>query len=566
MVDRAPDAARYRAFLSYSHKNSAAAAKLHRRLETYRMPKRLVGTETPRGPVPERLAPIFRDRDEFPAATDLSEEVCAALAESGCLIILCSPAAAESDWVAEEIRTFRSLHPDRPILAAIIDGEPIDCFPESLRTSGPGGARIEPLATDLRPQGDGKTLGLLKLVAGITGVALDALVQRDAARRIRRVTAVTAAAVVAMLMMAALTLVALNARSEAESQRAETEGMVEFMLTDLRRELRGVGRLDIMAAVNDRALAYYDRQRSLGRFNAVSAIAARVDHTAGEDLLTRGRTDAALALFRKAHHATASLLVRSPDDPDIIFAHAQSEYWLGRVHELRQDWPIAQRQYTRFASLVDGLIAADPDNPDFMKQVAWAAVDLGNVQLNGIKDSGAAQRSYDKAVQWFGRAVEAQPDDGRTRLALANAYGWLADSYFMREMWRESLANRLQQLGIVERLYRADPVNLEHAYRRALAQRAVARSYSKVGDGQRAGALMHEAYGWAVRLSIRDPNNGEWSLFKGMVGCELYHGDYGLPAALSREQLAREIRISDSRVRQENQNDFRLRNCVEALK
>ena len=141
--------------------------------------------------VPERLWPIFRDREELPAATDLSETVREALAQSGALIILCSPHAAGSLWVAEEIEVFRRLHPDRPILAAILDGDPPDCFPGKLRAFGQDGTWHEPLATDLRPQGDGAHLGLLKLVAGITGVGLDALVQRDAARRIRRVMAVT---------------------------------------------------------------------------------------------------------------------------------------------------------------------------------------------------------------------------------------------------------------------------------------------------------------------------------------------------------------------------------------
>ena len=54
-------------------------------------------------------------------------------------------------------------------------------------------------------------------------------------------TAVTAVAVIAMLVMAALALIALNARREAERQRAEAEGQIEFMLTDLRTRLKGVG-------------------------------------------------------------------------------------------------------------------------------------------------------------------------------------------------------------------------------------------------------------------------------------------------------------------------------------
>jgi hypothetical protein len=63
-------AERFAAFISYSHADAAAARWLHHRLETFRMPRALVGTETPFGPVARRLPPSFRDRDELPASGD----------------------------------------------------------------------------------------------------------------------------------------------------------------------------------------------------------------------------------------------------------------------------------------------------------------------------------------------------------------------------------------------------------------------------------------------------------------------------------------------------------------
>src|ERR1041385_4390728 len=120
--------ARYWAFISYSHKDAAFGRKLHKRLESYVLPQRLVGRETARGTVPRRLTPIFRDREELPAAGDLTAEVRAALQVSRSLIVVCSPAAAASPWVAREAETFRALHPERPILAAIVEGEPDECF------------------------------------------------------------------------------------------------------------------------------------------------------------------------------------------------------------------------------------------------------------------------------------------------------------------------------------------------------------------------------------------------------------------------------------------------------
>ena len=68
-----PAAIRYRAFLSYSHADKAWAKWLHAALEGFRMDKDLVGRETPLGPVPKTLRPIFRDREDFSGGHTLTE-------------------------------------------------------------------------------------------------------------------------------------------------------------------------------------------------------------------------------------------------------------------------------------------------------------------------------------------------------------------------------------------------------------------------------------------------------------------------------------------------------------
>ena len=114
----------YRAFISYSHADQRWGRWLHRRLESYRVPRKLVGKETAEGAVPARLTPIFRDRDDLPAGADLTEEVQASLRDSRFLVVICSPAAAQSKWVNQEILLFKRLHGEGRVLAAIVDGEP----------------------------------------------------------------------------------------------------------------------------------------------------------------------------------------------------------------------------------------------------------------------------------------------------------------------------------------------------------------------------------------------------------------------------------------------------------
>ena len=87
---------RYWAFISYSHKDAGWAAKIHRRLETWRVPRNLVGRVTSSGTIPRKLFPIFRDRDELSGGENLDDVLKAALKQSRYLVVLCSPGSAAS--------------------------------------------------------------------------------------------------------------------------------------------------------------------------------------------------------------------------------------------------------------------------------------------------------------------------------------------------------------------------------------------------------------------------------------------------------------------------------------
>ena len=63
---------KYRAFISYSHRDERRASWLHKSIEGYRVPKPLIGQPSRDGAIPSKLFPIFRDRDELASSPDLS--------------------------------------------------------------------------------------------------------------------------------------------------------------------------------------------------------------------------------------------------------------------------------------------------------------------------------------------------------------------------------------------------------------------------------------------------------------------------------------------------------------
>ena len=222
---------KYRAFISYSHKDEKWAAWLHKALETFSVPKYLVGETTSMGTVPARMGKVFRDREELSSSHSLGTELTQALEDSACQIVICSPNAAISHWTNEEILTYKRLGRESRIFCLIVDGEPgtdAECFPPAVRFQmGADGVLsnrpAEPIAADARPQGDGKQNAKLKLIAGMLGVGFDALKQRENQRRHRRMLLVTAAAVTGMVITSGLATLAVLARNEADVQRRQAE-------------------------------------------------------------------------------------------------------------------------------------------------------------------------------------------------------------------------------------------------------------------------------------------------------------------------------------------------------
>lgn len=494
--------ARFAAFISYSHADAEAAAKLQRQLERYKLPKNVgVAAQDQE----RRLGRVFRDRDDLAAAPSLSDAISDALAASGALIVICSPDAKKSRWVNEEIALFRKIHPGRPVLAALVAGLPGESFPDALSDGG-----LEPLAADLRKEGDGWSLGFLKVVAGIAGVPLDALVQRDAQRRVRRVTAITLVALAAMLVMGVMTAYAISARNEAARQRASAEGLVEYMLTDLRAKLKGVGRLDVMDDVNQRAMEHYSRQGDLASLPADALERrARVLHAMGEDDDRSGNLAAALAKFREAHRATEALLRKDPENPDRIFAHAQSEYWVGQAAWRIRDRATTERHWQGYVTEARKLLDRDMDKARANLEMGYALGNLCDLYLHDNHDVAKAIDYCQRSISFERAALRFAPDRTEISIALANRYGWLADALLAQKSFEAAREARLSEQAIIDGLVEKDPRNFELRFRQSWPLLGMATIAIEQGKPRQAAQESQKVIE-AIRLLVaEEPRNTE---------------------------------------------------------
>jgi eukaryotic-like serine/threonine-protein kinase len=506
---------RYAAFLSYSHDDSRWAQWLHRRLENYRVPKRLIGTPGRDGPIGARLGTIFRDRDELPTSDDLGSTIRAALAESAAMIVICSPSAARSRWVHGEVEAFQALGRGDRIACFIVAGKPgatdmeAVCFPSALTAAGDDGVAKEPLAADARAEGDGRDRAFLRLVAGLLGVSYDALARREAQRRQRRMLAITTASVFGMAIAIGLAATAWVARNDAQRRQAQAEDILGFMLGDLRGKLTTVGRLDLMRAVDDKATTYFATLDPRDLSDRALEEQARSLTGIGQVRLDEGKHDEAMAAFREAYARSSALYDRQPKNGQRLFDRAQAEYWIGAVYVRQGRYDETQTWFTHYRDSALKLAAMNPSNFAWQREVAYGRENLAVLDQRRGRNKEAEQGFRSELGLYHGW-LKTHPNDTGLRSEAANAASFLGSLALADGRLDVAQARFEEQLDGYTRNRKAEPDNAAWKLNWLDTRVLLAQAQAAQGKLEDAGRSVADASELAARLAAQDPSNREW--------------------------------------------------------
>ncbi|MBT8068775.1 MAG: tetratricopeptide repeat protein [Gammaproteobacteria bacterium] len=397
----------YSAFISYTHADKRWARWLHKSLESYSVPGSVDTTKSPLHLKGRKLGRFFLDEAELGSSSDLSQSIIDALKASSALIVICSPAAAASAWVDEEIRTYRSIHGRGRIFCLIVDGYPaaaatnldpaLECFPSALLEG------TEPLAADVRGGRSQKGEARDRLVAGLLQVGFDDLRQRELARRNQRLLVTSVASIGVAAVAIGLMVFAVNARNEAERQReaaeiasARSEQMLEFVLESFQSA-------DPYKANGLEITAEEILHRSLARIE---------EELSGEEDVRRTMREAmALVYHRLGEYRTAASLLRKNLGEFDELADARE---LARHSGFLASSLIELGEYEEAESLIRRELQFHRDNPGLESGLGGTLNDLGRV----LKDIGR----LDEAAKYLSEAIEVLERTRPDALALMIAY------------------------------------------------------------------------------------------------------------------------------------------------
>ncbi len=519
----------YRAFLSYSHKDQDVADELHGELEGYQIPRELQGQSGARGLIGEKLRPIFRDRYDLEAGHSLAEQVSAALQASEALIVVCSPDSARSRYVNEEIRQFKALGRADRIYAIIVGGEPGDpereCFPAVLRSKVlPDGTVTdmveEPIAADMRLQGDGPDLARMKLIAGLLGVDLDILRRREAEEHKRQkrfwiglttaMTVLAFAAIVGGLLSYKLKqdVAVEKTRNDTmlDATLKRTSGLLQAVITTGHEH--GVPLQDNLAVL-ERARGLFDDIETIGATTPLLPLReAELQRIFATSYAQLGRTGEQFKVATTALGAITRLSERRPNDPLVLNELANAWKTMGRAYSTRRELTQAIDCYGKALAIrMDKLGGEQAPGADELTALAeLLEASAGARLLRGDKgDSDAAQRAAEASLRVADRLTELH---GRTAVAIerrGRALIMLSDIFRGRKEYAKALDTA--RLGIDQDA----PDEIDGLVSQQRNKASLLEVRGDVYFGQRKWQEAREAYAQSMairqRLSDRDTHN-----------------------------------------------------------
>ena len=547
---------RYDAFISYRHAemDKAVAERLHRALETYRVPGPLVKRGLPR-----QIKRVFRDREELPTSSNLSDDIQKALGESRCLIVICSPRTPESRWVTREVEIFIQLGRGDRILPVLIEGEPADSLPASV--SG----LLEPVA-DVRAGKLRRSLRLLareklRLIAHILGCGYSELESRDHERSIRQRTGL---ALAVFLLVSTVGFFNYSQYVRAEEQRKTTEterdravAAISLLTYETPESLGNVpGTFSILTAVFEENVELLDRILSLSpdSLEARRGIASNLQ-LACYGWLRLGDTRRAQEACDKALAISLALAQHE--------ASAEARRDLSGIYEMRGDVGMAQgdlagaREAYEKSLAIDLELAQGEADTEAQRNLIASYIGVGDVGM-AQDDLTGAREAYENSL-----AVSLQLAQDK---ANAEAQHYVSVSY--------------QRVGEVA-MAQGDLTGSRDAYEKSLAialelaqdkanaqaQRGLSAAYTNIGtargaQGDLTGA--HEAYQSAHAIALelaQDKSNARAqrdlsATYTNIGGVRMAEGDLAGARDAYEKSLAIQIELPQDKSNAQAQRDL----------
>ena len=333
---------------------------------------------------------------------------------------------------------------------------------------------------------------------------------RQYQRRRRLRTAGIATLAISTIVSVSFAVLASQARSEAVRRREEALQLSDFMLVDLAKKLRPLGRLQLLDEISGKALQLLD-QHSEERLQTADLVnRARALNTLGEVMMQEARFDKADAAFAGADRAVRLAASREPALIDVIAETGTTAYWLGYTHFRRDEYKQTERYWAAYLESSEQLVRLQPNEVKWLVEQSYALNNLGTLAEKSDRFEEAIKH-FQHSANLKRRALALTPDDDELRLDLVDTLSWISSGQESRGQLTEAASGYAEQIDMLRALVARQPDAQARRYRLATAllrSAMLAESSGRMDDAER---LVVESIQRLQALTAIELDNRVWA-------------------------------------------------------
>ena len=327
-------------------------------------------------------------------------------------------------------------------------------------------------------------------------------------QRLARRTAIAVVVLLALTGTWRYTVDLKEARLEAEHRRAQAENLIEFMLGDLTKKLKPVGRLDVLDDVGERAMEYVQSLDPDAMSVDELVHNAKALNQLGEVRMGQGKTPEAMDLFRRSLVLADDAVKRDHKNARALLVHGATHFWLGNGLRLQGDTTEALRHMRAYMEDGDALVRLDPASKENQLERAYGHSGVALI-LDANGDYAQALQHYRTSLAIKQELARRDPDNLDVQADVARADNKVGGVLYNMGDLRGALEQSRKEVEIYRRLLARDPKQAQWKQRLATSMAYLGRALNDTGNTAEVGPLLQEELGIERELVELDPTNIE---------------------------------------------------------
>ena len=309
------------------------------------------------------------------------------------------------------------------------------------------------------------------------------------------------------LLLSTLLAVSINSKNQQITiTKNNAESLISFILYDLKDKLTPLGRVDLLDLVGSKTIGYF---ASIGTDNlSPTSLLHWIEalHIVGEVSFTKGDYDLAYNGFTKSEEIIASALNNDNDNIVLLEKYMLSNYWLGYINFIQNDFQLADIYMQKYLKLAQTLSLKQPEEHKWQLELSYALNNLGTLSVT-TKQLKLANQYFTDSIAIKQKLLLKDPLDQLLIAEMADSVSWLGKIKQEEGDLRAKLKINQQSLSLSRKLILINPDSPQWSHRLSIALHRVALSFYDFADLTQAKKLIAESIALMESLVINDMDN-----------------------------------------------------------